>query len=219
MPTQTLLMHLGALQPDSVISLHPSFDELTPSRYKDGEYRLRRYSKICFDHGRVSVLPAEAFVQSGDINEFQGDVVRVYDNLSDQALHSQGMAQICQSFIDACELPSVCQIEIHQMRIIAKQDSAPAESAPEGIHQDGFDYVGVFTIQRYNQSGGELMIWRDKQSPKPVSTLTPKAGEYCIVNDRTLWHSASAVAVGDQDQVGYWDLLVLTANNPNLSSD
>lgn len=201
----------GQLSLDPNAALSASFDTLTPSTYKDGSYRLRRYSCLDYDQNKktATLKQAKAFVQSDNLNEFQGNVAREYDDLTDASLACDDFVAMVDAFAKTADLPDICEIEIHQMRIIAKDGEALA--TPEGIHQDGFDYVGVFTIARQAMSGGHLMLWQNKNDSTPLATLDPQAGDFCVLNDRTLWHSASSVARQD-DRAGYWDLFVLTAN-------
>lgn len=207
-------LHMGCIDGE-LDELHADFDMLTPSTYKDGAYRLRRYSKFDFDDDslQIHLHTGTTFVQDDSINEFQGNITRTYDDLSNTVCHNPAFLQMCRALVQNSALPSQCILEAHQMRIIAKSDMA-AQSAPEGIHQDGFDYVAVFTVARHNETGGELFVWRDKDSTAPLLTLTPKVGEYCIVNDRTLWHSASAICQVDKADKAYWDLFVITAKLP-----
>ncbi len=46
----------------------------------------------------------------------------------------------------------VTEMGIHQIRVVASKDEQ-GEPAPEGIHKDGFDYVGIFCINRDGISG------------------------------------------------------------------
>ncbi|OOR93087.1 hypothetical protein B0181_00855 [Moraxella caviae] len=208
-----MFLHAGALADGAVDSIQADFDKLKPSAYKDGAFRYRKYSKVRLDDGAVSLLPSEAFVQTGDINRFQGDVARTYDDLSGELLNSQGFQSICAEFATVCKLPAQSTMEVHQMRIIAQAGTDSVEAAPEGIHQDGFDFVGVFTIARHNHTGGELLVWRSQHDDSPLTRLNLIAGEFCIVNDKSLWHSASSLSAINGDDVGYWDLFVLTASS------
>lgn len=195
---------LGALQAD--------FESLVPSTYKDGAYRLRRYSKFDFDEqAGIRVHEGASFVQNDNINTFQGNVVRTYDNLSQTVQSDPAFLNMCQTLAKTANLPNPCTLEAHQIRIIARPEMPIAQSAPEGIHQDGFDYVAIFTVARHNEQGADLLVWQSKDSPSPIATTTPKAGEYCIVNDKTLWHSATPISQIDKSDKAYWDLFVLTA--------
>lgn len=195
-------------------TLRQSFDTLTPSDYKDGSYRLRRYSRFSYDktNKAIALQETKAFVQGDDLNRFQGNVARTYDNLTNESFQSQAFLSLMDDFVKSTNLPEHSLIEVHQMRILAKDGNESTPAAPEGIHQDGFDFVGVFTINRKNVKDGALMLWHGRECDKPIATLNPEAGDICIVNDQVLWHSASDIRLEEAGE-GYWDLLVLTAHN------
>lgn len=115
-------------------------------------------------------------------------------------------------FADYADLPENVEIEVHQMRIIAKSAAEAAVATPEGVHQDGFDRIGVFTVARHNADGGELYLWQNQNDNETLAACTPQAGDFCVLNDKSIWHSALPVAAIEEDQAGYWDLFVLTAN-------
>lgn len=192
-----------------------SFDSLKPSNYKDGSYRLRRYSRFCFDKntGTVSLQPQAPFVQDDSLNQFQGNVARTYDDLTDECHQSSSFAAILQCFADATDLPNQSLIEVHQMRLLAKGADSP--TTPEGVHQDGFDFVGVFTIARHNAKGGKLLLWQNKTDTTPIAEQDGQVGDFCIVNDKQLWHSATNLHTTDEG-LGFWDIFVLTAHNQSF---
>lgn len=212
--TQPFTYHIDHLALSEQSPMVASFDSLTPSAYKDGSYRLRRYSVFHYDKlaKMVSKQPHEAFVQDDSLNKFQGNVTRDYDDLTDATIADAEFIAMLDAFATTANLPDVSKIAIHQMRIIAKDCDANAVATPEGIHQDGFDYIGVFTTRRHNVAGGELYVWQDKTDAVPIATLDPKAGDYCVLNDKQLWHSAGDVAPAQAGQ-GFWDLFVLTAHD------
>lgn len=191
-----------------------SFDTLKPSNYKDGSFRLRRYSRFDFDkHTQKLDLKANtAFSQDDSLNHFQGNVARTYEDLTADTYQSQSFVNLIDNFVTTTKLPDNCLIEVHQIRIIAKDGNTKAAAAPEGIHQDGFDYVGVVTINRQHVSDGELCLWHSPQDDKPIAKLNPEVGDICIVNDQKLWHSASDITIDGAD-MGYWDLFVFTAHH------
>ena len=94
------------------------------------------------------------------------------------------------------------------MRILGSADVA-VEAAPEGVHQDGFDYLGVFVIDRKNIAGGEICVHKAKQQP-PIFKHAFDQGEFVILNDRRFWHSAKALQAVN-DELAYMDVFVLTA--------
>lgn len=204
-----LIDNLNVSSDDAVVH---SFNTLTVSPYKDGQYRLRRYS--CFSFNRenhdIVLTTNDGFVQSGQFNEFQGGMLRSYDDLTEATFQSPLFIDMVSKFAEIARLPQLVKIEVHQMRIIAKE-SADAVATPEGIHQDGFDFIGVFTINRHNVKGGDLLLWQNKHDDEPLTVLSPMVGDFCVLNDKLLWHSATNVVPLEQG-TAYWDLFVMTAN-------
>ncbi|MDF5436230.1 2OG-Fe dioxygenase family protein, partial [Vibrio parahaemolyticus] len=129
-------LHLTQLSMAAIEQLSPSFEELPRTEHADGQYRLRRYSVVGFDNGKVIDLNKNSFVQSSDINRFQGDVVRQFEPIEKDILTSDGFREMCELFVNANHLPNGQEIEIHQIRIRALEEET--QVAPEGVHQDGF---------------------------------------------------------------------------------
>lgn len=209
------LCHADKFAPELVRSVQADFDTLKPSQYKDGSYRLRRYSKITYDQNtkNIHLHKDSKFVQSGELNKFQGGVVRAYDDLTDELLNNPAFTQILHTFATVGELPTTCDIEIHQMRIVAKNATTPSITTPEGIHQDGFDRIGMITVSYHNVAGGELHIYESNQKEALLKTVPSEEGAYCVMSDAKLWHYAGELIAKTDSDKGYWDLFVLTAHN------
>ncbi len=204
---------LGRVSDAALADLAADFDTLAPSDYADGAYRLRRYSTFTFDraHCTVELLPPHDFVQGDDINRFQGNVERHYDDLLPSTYSSAGFAELCEAFAAAAHLPERARIEVHQMRVLARAEGDTVEAAPEGVHQDGFDRIAIATIGRADSTGADLSL-HESQDAAPLVTLRQEPGQYCVLNDRALWHSANALTAVVPGHPGTWDCLVLTAN-------
>lgn len=205
---------MGKLPSETAQDISRSFHTLQPSEYKDGAYRLRRYSKFGYQRssGNINLHAGAQFIQSSELNRFQGDIARTYDDLTDETLASKGFAEMAAAFADYADLPENVEIEVHQIRIIAKTAAEAVEVAPEGVHQDGFDRIGIFTAARHNTEGGELYLWNNQHDKQTLAGCLPQAGDFCVLNDKTIWHSASAISAADPNEAGYLDLFVLTAN-------
>ncbi|WP_434361407.1 2OG-Fe dioxygenase family protein [Parasalinivibrio latis] len=201
------LVNLSNLENTSVIEMQPFFDRLPQTAHADGTYRLRRYSIVKFHHGFLEILPESNFVQSSEVNHFQGDVIREFDGIERSLLESDAMHAVCKLFAENTGLTSGNKIEIHQIRILADGNSVP--SAPEGIHQDGFSHVAIVAINRENAAGGEFQVFRSPDS-SPILNLTLDNGEVALVDDHSLWHYASPLKPIDNNKPAIWDLFVLT---------
>ena len=165
------LLQVDRLSDGAIKSISLSFDNLPQTDHKDGKFRLRRYSVVELQRGaKLTRLPHRKFLQSERLNEHQGGVVRDFEEIEDEVLESEGMKEICLTFKHANNLMDRQEIEIHQMRIVTLEDGT-AEPSPEGIHQDGFDYIAMVAVSRHNIDGGELMALDNpgfEEAVKPV---------------------------------------------------
>ncbi|MFD1383241.1 2OG-Fe dioxygenase family protein [Rhodanobacter aciditrophus] len=201
-------IELGQLDANTVDHLAPSFDGLPPNPYADGSYRLRRYSRFIFKDDKLARLPTKAFVQDASINHFQGNVERTYPEIDDETVKDTGFLALFEHFQNMTNIADGATIEVHQMRIFADHHSV--DVAPEGIHQDGFDRIGIYIIQRHNIGGGEVSVHPDEQSDAIVKAPLDH-GEFVVINDRQFFHYASPITPLDGER-GYMDAFVLTAN-------
>jgi hypothetical protein len=202
------LLQLGQLTNNSVTSLTTSFANLPKSDYLDGAFRLRRFSHFTYASGQLLELPTKAFSQTGDINTFQGNVAREYPSIEAEVVSSDAFSEMFKNFKKMTELTDDKPIEVHQMRILGAKGSL-TEAAPEGVHQDGFDYLGVFVIERKNIQGGEICVHPEKEQA-PIFKHAFDSGEFVILNDKRFWHSAQNLEAVNDD-LAYMDVFVLTA--------
>ncbi|MGE4570691.1 MAG: 2OG-Fe dioxygenase family protein, partial [Gammaproteobacteria bacterium] len=99
--------------------LSASFNNLPKSNYLDGDYRLRRYSHFNFSANVLKKMPAKAFEQSAEFNDFQGNVARQYEDIEQDLIDSEAFFEIFSRFKDIANLDDEANIEVHQIRIIA----------------------------------------------------------------------------------------------------
>lgn len=205
---QPFFLQIGQISPAGVMDLTPSFNDLPASEYKDGEYRLRRFSHFFFKAGQLERLPTKAFSQSSDINHFQGDVERVYEEIEDSVVNSEGFLEMFSMFKEMTSLRDEKEIEVHQMRVNAEAGRA-TPVAPEGVHQDGCERIGIFIIQRHNIRGGRINVHVDDHH-EPFLSHKFDRGEFVVLNDRRFFHSATEIET-IHGMHGHLDVFVLTA--------
>jgi hypothetical protein len=183
----------------------------------DGSYRLRRYSRIRMGEQpevdetcNYIKLSQKPFHQSEDYNKHQGGMSRLFEDIEDEVVVSLGMREVCDKFLQACGFENDHVIEVHQMRIITSGEKTPV--SPEGVHQDGYDYIAIIGVERYNISGGRAFVYRT-YGGKPIFESVLNNGEMLMINDRNLWHNASGITRIDPDAQGHMDTIILTARN------
>lgn len=203
-------LHLTQLSIAAIEQLSPSFNGLPRTEHADGQYRLRRYSVVGFENGQVVDLNKNSFVQSSDINRFQGDVVRQFEPIEKEIISSEGFREMCALFMNANHLADGQEIEIHQIRITAIYDET--QVAPEGVHQDGFDHIALVGVGRHNIMGGDIMLY-SSHNQAPFFRKVLENGEVAMLADSKLWHNAVPIRSVINDQEGHMDVFVLTATD------
>jgi len=222
------LLELTKVSTPSVAELRGSFDRLPETEHKDGKFRLRRYSVIelrtsfwdANEGAEIRQLPVKEFTQSTEYNKHQGGMKRKFENIEEEVLQSDGFKEICLTFKRANNMVDGQQIDVHQMRCVTL--NGKSELAPEGVHQEGFDRIGMVSINRHNISGGEVHLYKskveiDQGGPLNVPEREPflkyelDDGEMVVVDDSKLWHWGSPV-VANTTQQGHIDMFILCAN-------
>jgi len=194
-----------------VDAVKDSFNRLPKTDHKDGQYRLRRYSKIKLsddDDFKYMKMESEAFNQSTDYNKFQGDVPREFEDIEDEVIESGGMLEMCDTFLESSGLVDDHEIEIHQIRIVARNESTPV--SPEGVHQDGFRFIAMIGVDRHNITGGNLLVSKTCEG-KPIVDFPLEGGEMVMLDDGVMWHNATQIKPISSDTQGWMDAFILTA--------
>jgi hypothetical protein len=202
---------LEQISPWGVSTVKESFNRLPKTDHRDGQYRLRRYSRITLcdtDRSKYMKLETEPFNQSGRYNKFQGGVDRKFEDIEDEVVESGGILEICDKFLSSSGFSDDHEIEIHQMRIITRDELTPV--SPEGVHQDGYRFLSIVGINRYNITGGNLLAYKTYEG-KPIMDFPLDNGEMIMIDDNLLWHNASQITPINPDTQGYMDVFILTA--------
>ena len=202
------LEQLDSLEVDAV---KESFDRLPKTDHKDGQYRLRRYSKIKLsddDDFKYMKMESEAFNQSTDYNQFQGGVDRKFEDIEEEIIESVFMLEMCDAFLNSCAFPDYHEIEIHQIRVITKDESTPV--SPEGVHQDGYSFIAMVGVNRHNIIGGNLLVCKTQEG-KPIVDFPLESGEMVMLDDSTMWHDATPIKQVSHEVQGWMDVFILTA--------
>ncbi|MDG1287178.1 MAG: 2OG-Fe dioxygenase family protein [Rickettsiales bacterium] len=198
---------LGALPFDDLSAVQATFDNLPPDQYVDDSLRSRRYSCYYFRDGKLEQLPTKDFMQTYDVNKALGDVDRTYAPIEAQLSTNPIFLKMFDIMLRRCQINENSVIEVHQIRWHCTEDVK--EPAPEGNHQDGFDYLGMFMANNHNVDGGEIMLF-DSSDGDSFFKRRFDNGEYLLVNDRHLFHNASPLIPTNNDEEGHWDIFVLT---------
>lgn len=193
----------------NVDELKQSFTDLPADPYLEGNYRFRRLSHFKVVGDRLIKLPHRRLFQSKQYNPLLGDVIREYSELDDALVQLEGFQRLLWEFFQFCQLCSTSnEIAVHQIRTTASSQKL-GNLAPEGIHRDGVDVVGIFSVNRSNIGGGETHLYQGKDRENPVFSKVLNSGEFLVFQDEQYFHYTSSVnAIASE--LGTRDVFVLT---------
>ena len=118
-----------------------------------------------------------------------------------------------RSFREAAGLDANTLIDVHAIRTVA-EPGAPGDPAPEGIHRDGRQLIGIFSVARKRVSGAvtELHSVLEGDAPGTQLFCAPLLpGDAVLVNDRLgegCFHYTGKVSA-EGDVAGTRDVFVL----------
>ena len=197
-----------------------SFNMLEIDKYhnnnKSPPTRLRKYFNIDVDmkNNYEYILK-----YNHDINIFKQQVEdnrnipRKFALMDYKILYSHFMiSYICQisSIVKNIENVNRLNISIHQVRQMCYPNII-SENAPEGIHQDGADYiVSALVINHNNVKGGISKIYDlDKNI---LESIILKENKFIFQNDKTLYHYITPIKCYDNNYLGFRDIIGLDIN-------
>ena len=189
-----------------------SWDDLGLDTYMadGGRYRKRRHAAFAVTESGVLRKPAQPHYQSRDFNALNGGVARWFEPVGDVADGPafQAIMRTCTALFSGLTPAPAWHVEAHQFRIEARpgQEGQPT---PEGMHQDGVDWVLVLLVGRVNIASGETSIHGLDRRPLGYFTLE-RPMDAAFVDDHRVFHGVTAVRPLDPSQSAHRDVLVLT---------
>lgn len=181
------------------------FEKLSKDIYYNSD-RYRLYSLV-FTKTKT-IVGNNRFIQSKLYNTTErGNQIRHYQpiNLIDDVTFNNIIFEFSKFVFDQCN-NYINYVTVHQIRVHTSEDISPV---PEGIHQDGYSYVGILCVNRVNVEGGETCLY-DTIACNKLYTKTLDVGEMIMLNDRKLLHDVSNIKPIDKTKPAYRDVLVIT---------
>jgi len=202
------LFSLRKVNSINTASLQPAFGNLPIDPYTKGKYRSRRLSRFIISEDNLIRLPHGYLFQSKEYNPLSGDMKREFSELEDTLVELEAFKKLILAFSDSCKLQPEAEIGVHQIRTTCAINSQ-GNPAPEGIHQDGTDFIGIFAVARDNIQGGETHLYTAKKE-KSILNKILQPGELLLVNDHEFFHFTTPIKP-ESSNVGTRDVFVLTS--------
>jgi len=189
-----------------------SWNYLKPDPYlvEGGAFRLRRYAVLKWQNAVLQAMTPEAHFQSKQYNSIYGDIERVFASITPSVLQSAFLKMLIQQIIALFDrkATSAWRVQCHQFRINASLAEV-GKPTPEGVHQDGADYVFIMLLERQGITGGVSELF-DQNKQRVAATVLKKSGDAILLNDKVLWHSVTNIQPKQGVTKGHRDVLVLT---------
>lgn len=211
--SDTLMFTFSQVNTVNLDGFKTYFNALPVDPFIKRNYRFRRLSRFVADRNELIKLPHGCLFQSKEYNPLVGDIKREFAEIDDALIKRDIFKTVVFAFIDACKLHPEAEIGVHQIRTTCSANNY-GNPAPEGIHRDGTDFIGIFSVNRENIQGGETHLYIDKKE-KPVFNKILHPGELLLVNDREFFHFTTPIKP-ISDAQGARDVFVLTC--PSLLS-
>jgi len=159
------------------------------------------------ERGTWSRIPGALHVQGRAYNRLFGDLPRRFEALPESFLHDpfvDGLRGLYAACLRALGVASGERLlaELHAFRVAPR--GGRAWPTPEGIHQDGRDWVFVLLAGREGIEGGSLGVY-DGQRRALARHGLRDAGLLVLLDDRRVWHAAEPITGS-----GRRDVLVAT---------
>jgi hypothetical protein len=177
-------------------------------------FRRRRYGRFSWSPAQqeLAALPPEPYFQPEVENPYAGGIEREFAPLLPETVTNPFLNALVRATFACLPLSGSRQrtnweVRIHQVRITATPE-APGLPAPEGIHQDGTDFLTLHLMRRHNIAGGETTIYDlDRQAIGNCTMLEPF--DSLILEDPRIMHGVTPVRSADGKTAGARDLLGL----------
>ncbi len=197
------LRKINSINPEG---FKPFFSNMPLDPYIKGNYRSRRLSRFTVSGNQLIKLPHSYLLQSKEHNPLLGGIKREFAELDDALTKLDIFRNLVLAYSDSCKLHPEAEIGVHQIRTICSPDNL-GNPAPEGIHRDGTDFIGIFSVDRENIQGGETHLYTSKRE-KPVFSKVLNPGELLLVNDHDFFHFTTPIKP-QTDAQGSRDVFVL----------
>jgi hypothetical protein len=194
-----------------------SWEDLGPDTYMadGGRYRKRRFSAFSLAQGRIRRKPSQPHYQSRDFNRLNGGVERWFEPVTEAvAAHPVTTAILltCDRLFTGLTTPALrpehWHVEMHQFRVEARPGEE-GKPTPEGMHQDGVDWVLVMLVRRENIASGETRIADLRREPLGAFILTDPL-DASFVDDTRVFHGVTPIRPLHPGKPAFRDVLVVT---------
>lgn len=182
-----------------------------------GRYRKRRHAAFQVSSAGPQRKPHQPHYQSRDYNTLNGGIARWFDPIAQDVAEGasfQAILGMCGELLGSLTPAPAWHVEAHQFRIEARSGQS-GKPTPEGMHQDGVDWVLVLMVGRVNIASGTTTIHGLDRALLGSFTLADPM-DAALLDDHRVFHGVTPVEPLDPSQPAHRDVLVLTFRQESL---
>lgn len=235
-PTAAVAAHVARLREDAERTLLPNGERFFSPTDEDEAARRWYRGGDAFGSGALVEVPDPAFNQpdgysfegrEDGVTETQKD--RTFPRLPRSLVRRPEFKEILARFASYARLDPrysaapTMTLGAHAIRIKADEGSGlRGQVVPEGMHQDGFEYISLLSPQKHNVEddwrtyvyvGGPRGEKPDDDAAakkRPIFSSAVEPGAMLFVDDRRMWHDADDLRQADKTAPGWRDFMVIT---------
>jgi len=195
-------------------NLRNSFNNLPLDPYINDNTRYRRYANYSvkisnnFPNYRVNHNIKNTFKQNVKDDRKEERIFESLENPQDPFIFEY--IRYISKLLNISKTFEELSIDVHQVRQVT-YPGIDSHNSPEGIHQDGCDYVvPSLILKRFNIRGGLSSIY-DKDK-KVIDKFLLGKYDFTLLNDKELYHYVTPIIYYESDgfdQYGFRDLIGL----------
>jgi hypothetical protein len=184
-----------------------SYDDCPWDAYMGNGTRYKRFSQYKLTWDAVTgwnfeLLPHRDYTTFKKFNPVAGGIRREYQPIQ---VDFTPLIRVAAEEIPL-DTSESWQINVHQNRTRATIEK-PGVLTPEGVHQDGHEYVMIGILRRVNVAGGETRLW-DLGASEPFWTGVLEPGNAVLLNDKAIAHDVTDVLPAN-GAPGHRDILIV----------
>jgi hypothetical protein len=177
--------------------------------------RKRRIGKFEYNKGKIKFIKGDnSFFQRKSINQLNGGNIRYFEAVEKSFCSHILLEKIIKYVLDIIPVSNYNSIKIntHLFRVECSNQEKMSSPTPEGIHQDGHDFISQHLISRNNIFGGISGIYQLTNDQPIMHKQLCKSFDTIILDDRVVRHDVSPIFPKLDKQLGYRDMLIIDYN-------
>ena len=196
--------------PAATAEILDSYERCPLDKYMGNQTRYKRFSQYRLSPDKQTgqwsfeKLPHRAYTAFKEFNPIGGGIKRDHPPLE---ADFTGYVRLGIAGIGLDDSED-WQINLHQNRTVATPEK-PGLLTPEGIHQDGHEFVMIGILRRNSVVGGITRLWKSKDDKEPFWTGMLEPGQAVLLDDRNVWHDVTDVLPED-GKAGHRDIFIVS---------